>query len=379
MTPDLWWKRYAERREYKAGQMIFMQGDPAEEVFVVSEGRVVINKHTDDGQAVALAYRGAGEMFGEIALIHDSPRTASATAIQETTVRVLGRDAFWKLMESDREFPRLIMETVIERLLASDEIRVQAELWERQVADRFARLRNENERMAEIMQLRRETMHFIVHDLRNPIGLAGTALELVESAPDFDPNSDSTRLLGMAKLGLSRMLHLVDSLLDVERLDEGADALALTRVDLLALAGAVIENQQPLARASEVKLAARLPADLPPIQADYSRLERVIVNLLDNALKFTPPGGTITLIVQPDPAHQQVVIAVNDTGPGIPDDQRERIFDRFVQAEVAHRSRGFGLGLAYCRSAVEAHGGTITAEGGEGGVGTKVVVRLPVR
>jgi signal transduction histidine kinase len=377
MTFDTKWERYTDSRDYDAGQVICKEGEAGDDFYIIESGQVVISKESEDGELVVLGYRKSGEMFGEIALITASPRSATVTAAEPTTVRAMAHDDFWHLMKTDETLQQLVMQTVIERLLAADESRVLAEVWERRVHERFTNLTDENERMAEIMQLRQETIHFIVHDLRDPIGLARSALGMIEMAPGYDAESDIGRFVMMAAGGLQRMLNLVDSLLDVEQLTEGESALELEQVDMVALQESVIEKQQPIATSLQVELVSQVSptTSLSHIRADRERVERVIANLIDNALKFTPPAGQVTVSLEQ--VGDVMEVAINDTGPGIPEDRRERVFERFVKDEEGSKAKGFGLGLSFCRSAVEAHGGTIHAEEGEGGIGTKFVFTLP--
>jgi signal transduction histidine kinase len=110
---------------------------------------------------------------------------------------------------------------------------------------------------------------------------------------------------------------------------------------------------------------------------DEEKIDRVLANLIDNALKFTPKGGEITIAVEEQDKH--VLVSVANTGPTIPPRDGERIFDRFAQlSETSHQRRGWGLGLAFCRLAVEAHGGRIWVEPGEGGEGNRFVFSLPL-
>ena len=148
------------------------------------------------------------------------------------------------------------------------------------------------------------------------------------------------------------------------------------RRDLPELIQDAVNRARPLAEAGQITLAmAPTPPDLPPVQGDRLRLDRVLTNLIDNAIKFVPPGGTIT--IEAARAKTGVAVTVNDTGPGIPANQRERIFERFAQEKSGRERAGFGLGLAFCRSAIAAHGGRIWAEGGSHGVGTKIIFTLP--
>ncbi len=377
MSLDERWERYTINRHFPAGEYVFREGDPSDAMYVVKSGLVAITKEPPGADPLVFSYRGAGELIGEVSLIADSPRTASIVAAEDSVLLEISSTDFWHIMGTDKDFQHTVMTTLIGRLLSADESRIKAAAWEREILDRFAALSTEHERMAEVMQLRRETIDFIVHDLRNPIGLAQTALELIRMDADFDAESDTARFVTLALGGLQRMLNLVNALLDVERLGEGKDTLVLEEVSVAGLIRGIVEQQQPFAAATDVCLSAAPYALLPAAQIDRERIERVIFNLIDNALKFTPPGGEVT--VSAGQQGDKLVIAVNDTGKGIPADQRARVFDRFVQTEEGRKASGFGLGLAFCRSAVTAHGGEIWAEEGEGGKGTRIVFTLPVK
>lgn len=126
-----------------------------------------------------------------------------------------------------------------------------------------------------------------------------------------------------------------------------------------------------------VTLRLELPATLPSMLYDESKIERVLANLMDNAFKYTPRNGEICIAATPGATDVQV--SVTDAGPGIPEAERQRIFERFtqVQGDAVARRRGFGLGLTFCKLAVEAHGGAIWVEPGPGGVGARFIFTLP--
>jgi signal transduction histidine kinase len=371
------WELYTSPRQVPAGESILREGDPGDAMFIIRSGEVAITKDAPEGDPLVLGFRGPGDLIGEIALISDAPRTASMVAVKPTELMVISKDNFWNLLRADDGFRQIVMETLINHLLKADRSRLQAELWERDLEARFKRLSTEHERMAEIMQLRQETMRFIIHDLRNPLHLAMTALAMVEMEPDYKAESDSGRFVTMAQGGLQRMLNLVEAILDVSRMESGDVPLDLSPVNLDEMIDRCVMGSQPLAITARVELCAEHPVSaLPNIPADANRIERVIMNLIDNAMRFTPPDGTVTVSAWAEEWY--VWIAVDDTGHGIPADQRERVFDRFVQTEAGRTSTGFGLGLAFCRSAIQAHGGTIRAEEGASGKGTRIVFSLPV-
>jgi signal transduction histidine kinase len=123
-------------------------------------------------------------------------------------------------------------------------------------------------------------------------------------------------------------------------------------------------------------LQTDVPPELPRVLADREKVERIMSNLVGNAIKYTPGGGKITITASPQNSH--VVVSIADTGPGIPSGDRERIFERFARIKENSSSRkGFGLGLSFCRLAVEAHGGRIWVEEGQNGVGSRFMFTLP--
>jgi signal transduction histidine kinase len=173
------------------------------------------------------------------------------------------------------------------------------------------------------------------------------------------------------------MGRLVGTLMDIASLEEGRMPLRLAPLDLRALVQEALAEERPLAERNDIDLGSDLAADLgPPVEVDYDVVQRVLINLLDNALKFTPRGGRVWVEVRP--TGEAVEVAVVDTGPGIPQKERERVFEKFTQVagQVGSR-RGSGLGLAFCRMAVEAHGGRIWVEAGPGGVGSRFVFVVP--
>ncbi|MEL7674251.1 MAG: HAMP domain-containing sensor histidine kinase, partial [Chloroflexota bacterium] len=178
-----------------------------------------------------------------------------------------------------------------------------------------------------------------------------------------------------------KMLGLVDSLLDIAKLENGVMKLEREPVLFPSVCRAVIEEYAPLAEDLAIHLRADLRAGLPALYVDEEKVERVLLNLVDNATKFTPAEGYIIVRAAPLPAGEgaepMVQITVEDNGPGIPDEDKERLFNRFTQLETRQgRRRGTGLGLAFCRLAVEAHGGRIWIEDAPDG-GARFVFTLP--
>ncbi len=371
------WADYATPKHYQAGEYVFRENDPGDTMYMIEKGQVAVIKGADTDAPLVLGYRSEGDLIGEVSLLGDSPRSASVLALKPTTLLAINHDDFWRLFEGDAAFRRMVLQALIDRLLAADQSRVRAAAAEHELFERLASLSSEAERLAQIMQLRQETVGFIIHDLRNPLTLISMALAMLELDPSLQLQEETTRFLAMASGGAQRMQTLVEALLDVERLEGGEAELELESLDVLALLSEIVERLKPMAWASRINLGFNPPAGpLPAVRADRQRIDRVLTNLIDNALKYTPLGGQVTVSAWSD--GEAVFVAVNDNGPGIRPEYREHVFDRFAQVEARRQgSRGFGLGLAYCRSAINAHGGKIWAEEGEGGVGTRFVFWLP--
>ncbi len=226
---------------------------------------------------------------------------------------------------------------------------------------------SEEYRVAESRELITETM---VHDLRSPLGVILGALDIISgsgpASPPTDPETVS-EAISIARRSSQRVLSLVESLLDIARLQTGKMETTLSPTSLNALAENVISELLPQAQEYGISLRSDIAADFPRVRADAGKITRVITNLVDNALKFTPQDGQVVLAATIAPNHMAAVM-VSDTGPGVPPEFRQKIFERFTQIPGVHgRRRGSGLGLTFCRLAVEAHGGRIGVEPRPGG------------
>jgi signal transduction histidine kinase len=178
------------------------------------------------------------------------------------------------------------------------------------------------------------------------------------------------------------MLTLVNSLLEISQMEAGRMPLERAPAPFTPLTRGVVSSMSPLAAERDVTVHVELPPDLPMVEIDNEKVGRVLTNLLDNALKFTPAGGQVTLRAE----NQQVdggdflLCSVSDSGRGIPKEFQERIFDRFAQVHglaIPYESRGSGLGLAFCKLAIEAHNGRIWVES-EPGKGSTFYFTLPI-
>nr|HID12923.1 GAF domain-containing protein [Anaerolineae bacterium] len=232
-----------------------------------------------------------------------------------------------------------------------------------------------SERVA-VERIREDLTHMIVHDLRNPLGSIMSSLQLIRTAfAERDETLPVMQLLRIAMRSGQKLYRLIDSLLDMGRLEAGETELKKIPVGPESLVREAVEQIQPLALNKGQTLAVRVVPGLPRVSVDRNLILRVLTNLLDNAVKFTPEEGYVTLSVER--TGEEMLFTVSDTGPGIPPEYRQRIFDRFARLESTEGLRGTGLGLAFCKLAVEAHGGRIWVES-EMGKGTCFKFTLPV-
>lgn len=235
-----------------------------------------------------------------------------------------------------------------------------------ELEQRNAELEDANARLREADIWKENLTNMIVHDLKNPLGVVqGTMIYLKGTLGD-NLDEKQGQLMESALISADRALKLVSGILDVRRLEEGRMPLELQSVAPHKVIQTCADEIRPLLTMRGLSLELDVSQKLPPVGADYSTLTRVIGNLVDNALKFTPSGGQITLSAHQAPDGIQFSVA--DTGCGIPPEQHERIFERFAQAGIRAEGQraGVGLGLTFCKLAVEAHRGRIWVESDEG-------------
>ena len=235
----------------------------------------------------------------------------------------------------------------------------------------------------QLEKMRNDLTHTMVHDLRNPLTAIHSSLHLIEFAEgDFSPQQQW--MLDVARNRSEGMLDLVNDILDVSQLESGRMPLERSPVSLENIIEETLQAQTPLAAGKNLDLDSNIPKSLPLPCADARLIERVLQNLVGNAIKFTPEGGQVYIKAhQPDeallsnqPGFDPVIqISVEDTGPGIPPELQSRLFQKFTTGRQV--GSGSGLGLAFCKLAIEAHGGKIWVQS-EPNEGTIFNFTLPV-
>lgn len=230
--------------------------------------------------------------------------------------------------------------------------------------------------MQEADQRKSEFLATLAHELRNPLAPLRNGLELLALAQDDRATWDQTH--GMMKRQLDQMVRLIDELLDLSRITRGSVDLQKVRVDLRAVLDQAVETSRPLIDQQDHTLMVELPSGLLIVEGDSMRLAQVFNNLLNNAAKYTDPGGTITMKAWTDGLMANV--SVSDTGIGIDKEDMERVFDMFAQVQRAEdRSQGgLGIGLNIAKHVVEMHGGRIAVSSDGINKGSCFTVQLPL-
>ncbi len=233
------------------------------------------------------------------------------------------------------------------------------------------------EALAELHQRKDEFLAMLSHELRNPLSAIFNALHVLRVQGNENPIQQ--RAMTTMERQVGQLAHLVDDLLEVSRVITGRIQLQLERLDLRGIAEHAIASVRPLIERRKHELSVSLPAEPVWVKGDPTRLEQVMVNLLNNAAKYTDEGGQLWLTVQLADDEVEVVLRVRDTGVGIAPELLPHIFDLFTQADrtLDRAQGGLGIGLSLVEKLVELHGGKAAAHSAGLGQGSEFIVRLP--
>jgi len=218
----------------------------------------------------------------------------------------------------------------------------------------------------ELERMKSNFLSVVSHELKTPLHSIKGFVDIILMGKTGQINETQADFLSTVRDQTAHLQNLINDLLEFSRLESGQVKLRLTEVSLTEVAAEVADKLKPLADQGQVQLINRIGPDVPNIEADLTRIEQVLTNLVDNAIKFTPPSGIVTM--NATDLGDKVQVAVSDTGIGIPSTELERIFDRFYQVDSGstRHYRGTGLGLTICKHIIEHHRGKIWVESEEG-------------
>jgi two-component system, NtrC family, sensor histidine kinase KinB len=226
----------------------------------------------------------------------------------------------------------------------------------------------------ELDILRNDLAVMVYHDLRSPLSNIISSLDMLEGLLHLEESSSLKTVFGIATRSTDRMQRLINSLLDINRLETGQPITNQKLVEVANLVHESADAVQPMIEGKHLKLMMNISPEVPPLRVDEDMIRRVLINLMENACKFTPMKGEINVMVET--IGGEVRFCVQDTGLGIPAEAVDVIFEKFRRLNVERGPKGLGLGLSFCRLAVQAHGGRIWVES-EDGKGSCFYFTLP--
>ncbi len=340
----------AQEKSFAAGQEIFKEGDTGNGVYVVKDGLVQISGLV--GQKVRHVFSRVrpGEIFGEMAVLENKPRSASAVATGETTVYFIPRDEMLKLVENSPSLALGLLREISNRLREFNRQYIQEVL--------------QTERLALVGRF----AHSIVHDLKNPLNIISLTAEMT----GMEKNTPESRRLNQTRImkQVERISEMVNEILEFTQGSQAASVLAST--DYSTYVGIILDELRPEIelKSATIELENEPPSVRLPLHPN--RLRRVFHYLMHNATDAMPRGGKILLRFHL--AEGEVITEIEDSGEGIAPEIADRLFDAFATYGKAH---GTGLGLSICKKIVEDHRGRISARN-EPGRGAVFSFALPV-
>ncbi len=359
--------RLARTTTYPANTVLCYEGESGNTFYLVAAGRVQFSKRMPSGEERVMRISEAGSFFGEMSLLHDTPRSATVTAIDDTTVIEIDRNIFEIAVEQNPRIIMTLMRTLIDRMRSNDaQALADLQTEKLKVEQAYDELRYQE-------QKRNEFLDTMAHELRTPLTAAKGYIQLIKAGALEGP----ALTMGIDKINVSfnRIISLVNDLLFVQEmalLDFGFSKIAV--IDIINEA---VEAIRSVDQHGAALIHINIAADLPLLIADHDGLVRAFTHLLDNAVKFSPEGGAI--VVEAAALHSHIDIAIADQGVGIPPEFMPRLFERFERIEKYedYLFGGLGLGLPIVKHIIESHGGNISVES-ELGMGSVFTVHLPV-
>jgi len=336
-------------RSYASGAVLCQENAVEDKFYMILEGEVEVTKVINNTDRRLLKTLTAGDFFGEMALIHNAPRAATVTAKTAITTLELEKNAFDRVLHNSSSIAMAMVSEISNRLRSNDQMAVD------DLRMRAGELAQAYQKLAEQELARREFLTNIAHELRTPLMVASGYLQMVQKGV----LSGEQLSVGIETISrnVQQIVSLVNDILFLQEMD-----LVLPdfqEVDMNEVARAVVERYDEKARERGVALRFTPTPNLPPVSGDAKSLERAVMALVDNAIKFSPKGGyvDIHLIAEPD----TLLVDVHDNGIGIPKENLRKIFDRFYHLDRHEENlfSGIGMGLAITRQVIKQHNGSL--------------------
>lgn len=356
----------ALKRFYPPDAVVVREEEIGQTFFIIVQGEVEVTKQVDGQSERVLQRHGPGDFFGEMALIETLPRTATVRTLMPATLLEISKDDFDTVLSQNPALGLSVMRTLTQRLRHADQ-RAISELSQKN--EELARV---NRELTQQEQYRSEFLTTVAHELRTPLTSANGYLTLVANGRmDGDQVEHA---VNRALRNVKRVVKLVNDILFLQEMD--LILPEFSPVSVQEVLSQVVARRKQQAIEADISLRVQVEENLPRVMGDPEWLDRAIDALLDNAAKFSPDGGEVS--IRAACRSGRVQLAISDQGVGIPADQMDLIFDRFQRGRQTgtHLFDGVGLGLPLVRQVAEQHGGTIEMDSIEG-QGSTFVMSLP--
>jgi signal transduction histidine kinase len=352
-------------KSYPADVILCHENAVEDTFYLLLNGSVDVSKTINANEERPLKVLKVGDFFGEMALIHNAPRAATVKTREPVLVLEIHREAFEKVLKNSSSVSLAMVREISNRLRQNDEMAIE------DLQLRAGELARAYQRLAEQELARREFLTSVAHELRTPLMTANGYLELIQSGAVR--GDDIGRAIDTITRNVQQINALVNDILFLQELD-----LILPKfepVDMQKIAETVIENYARKAQQQNCILHLVPNLNLPPVSGDAKSLERALTALIDNAIKFSPHGGTVSICAIP--LDEWVKVSVSDQGIGIDEETRLHIFDRFYHLDKigSQLFSGIGLGLAITRQVIQQHNGTLELDS-EPGKGSTFTMSL---
>ena len=334
---------------YLPGAVLCRENAVEDRFYMILDGEAEVTKNINNSESRLLTTLSPGDFFGEMALIHNAPRAATVTAKSALTTLELDKAAFDKVIRQSTSIAMAMVSQISNRLRENDQLAID------DIRIRAAELAEAYQKLAEQDLARREFLTNIAHELRTPLMVASGNLQILQKGI-LKGEQLATGIDTVAR-NVQQIVSLVNDILFLQEMD-----LVLPdfqKVDINEIGYVVIGKYAAFAQERGVSIRFTPSPNLPPVWGDAKSLERALMALVDNAIKFSPQGGDVKIsLSKNDP---WVMVAVEDHGIGIAKENLPRIFDRFYHLERSGDNLfgGIGLGLAITRQVIEQHQGSL--------------------
>jgi signal transduction histidine kinase len=343
---------YSKTVKYPAGTVLCHEDTIETTFYMLLEGEVQVTKRINKSEDRSLKMLYAGDFFGEMGLIHNAPRAATVRATTDVIVLELEKDAFDRVLKNSSSVSLAMVREISNRLRQNDEMAVE------DLRLRAGELAQAYQKLAEEELKRREFLTNVAHELRTPLMAASGFLQLIEKGMITEPMMPEA--IAKVARNVDDIVTLVNDILFLQELDLVLEDFQPVKMD--EIAKSVIGKYQQKAIERGINLKINVGPALPAVSGDRKSLERALISLVDNAIKFSPNGGDVEIRL----SHQdgRVFVAVQDHGIGMIPETRKRIFDRFYHLERSGDNLfgGIGLGLAITRQVIQQHHGSLDVE-----------------